>query len=196
MASWQAWKNRCGAALWLGVASTGALAADPTLTVVATPNPVTVGSPLSMDVLISGIADLYAYQFSLSFDPTVLQAVAATEGGFLLGGGSTAFGVASIDNVAGSISYAYDSLIGSVPGVSGSGVLASFSFTPTAAGVSTLAFADVIFLNSAYGDITVQASSGSVQVVSSVPEPASYALFGLGLAGLAVAAQRRARAAA
>jgi hypothetical protein len=197
MASWQAWKNRTVTAFLLGAASTGALAGStgPALTLTATPNPVVAGTPLTLNVLINGIADLYAYQFSLAFNPALLQLTSVTEGAFLATGGPTFFDGGTVNNAAGTVSFLFDSLIGAVPGVSGSGVLASMQFTTLTAGVSALTFSDVLFLDATSTDIPVLALNGSVQVTA-VPEPASYALFALGLAGLAAAAQRRAKATA
>jgi hypothetical protein len=198
MASWHAWKYRTATALLLGAASSGALAGStgPTLSVVATPNAVVVGAPLTLNVLINGIADLYAYQFSLAYDPALLQLNSVNEGPFLVNTSPTFFDGGSINNGAGTVSFVFATLIGAVPGVTGGGTLASLQFTTVAAGVSALTFSDVLLLNSAQADITVTALNGSVQLTAAVPEPASYALFALGLAGLAVAAQRRAKAAA
>jgi hypothetical protein len=194
MASWQAWKNRTVTALLWGAASSGALAV-PALTVVPTPSPVLVGSPLTVDLLVSGISDLYAYQFSLSYNPALLQLTSVTEGAFLAAGGPTFFDGGTVNNTTGTVSFLFDSLIGAVPGVTGSGVLASMQFTTVAVGASALTFADVLFLDASSSDITVLAQGATVQV-SAVPEPSHYALFALGLAGLAAVAQRRAKGAA
>jgi hypothetical protein len=197
MASWQSWKNRSVTALLLGVASSGVMAV-PTLTAVATPNPVVVGTPVLLNLLISDIADLFAFQFSLSYNPAVLQLTSVTEGAFLATGGPTVFGGGTVNNTTGTVSFLFDSLIGAVPGVTGTGVLAKMQFTTVAPGVSALSFTDALFLDAGSADITVLTPSGSVQVTA-VPEPASYALFALGIAGLAglkAAAQRRATAAA
>ncbi len=195
MASWQAWKNRTITALVWGAAASGAIAA-PTLTVVPTPNPVVVGSPLSVNVLVNGIADLYAYQFSLAYNPALLQLNSVSEGAFLATGGTTFFDGGTVNNTTGTVSFVFDTLIGAVPGVTGGGTLASLQFTTVAAGVSALTFSDLLFLDASLADITVTAQNGSVQLTAVVPEPASYVLFALGLAGLAAAAQRRAKAAA
>jgi hypothetical protein len=44
-----------------------------------------------VDVNISGVTDLYDFQFDLSFNPAVIQATSVLEGKFLLSGGGTTF---------------------------------------------------------------------------------------------------------
>jgi hypothetical protein len=194
MASWQAWKNRAVAALVLGAASSGTMAATPALTAIATPSPVVAGSPLSLALLVSDIVDLYAFQVSLSFNPALLQLTSVSEGAFLLSAGPTTFGGGTANNTTGTVTFLFDSLFGALPGATGTGVLANLQFTTVAAGVSPLTFSDALFLDSGGADITVLTPAGSIQVTA-VPEPASYALFALGLAGLAITAKRRVQAA-
>jgi len=189
MARRQAWKTHLGTALFAAALSTQALAADPVLSFsVSTPSPAVAGSPVALDVLIAGIDGLYGYQFSIAFDPSILQATSVTEGAFLASGGTTFFSGGMVDNTSGTISGIFDTLIGPVPGVSGSGVLAHLVFNTIGAGSSALTFSDTGFVNAALADIPLQVSNGSV---SAVPEPASYALLGLGLAGIAAVSRRR-----
>jgi hypothetical protein len=185
MAGLQAWKQQLCAALVLGAVATHALAADPVISISATPDPAVVGSPLGLDVLVNGIADLYAYQFTLSFNPAVLQATGVTEGSFLGSGGTTFFGAGTINNSLGTISFVFDSLIGAVPGVSGNGTLAHLSFNVASAGISALTFSDAVFLDSNAADLTVQLQNRNLAAVA-VPEPASWLLLGVGLAGVAL----------
>ncbi len=83
MTSRQAWKHSLCSALLMGALFTQTAVAAPVLEIVATPDPARVGSSLGLDVMLTGITDLYGYQFSLPFDPTLLQAIAVTEGPFL-----------------------------------------------------------------------------------------------------------------
>ena len=158
----------------------------------AAPQPALVGSTVTVGVSIADITDLFAWQFNLSFDPAVLQFASASEGPFLAGAGGTYFDGGTVDNVAGTLSFAVDTLIGSVPGASGSGLLGDFVFNVSAAGSSPMAFSNVLFIDSQLLSIGVQSVDGSV-VASVVPEPASAVLMGLGLglAGLAAWRQRR-----
>lgn len=190
MIHWHAWKQGlAAAALGTLAAAASAQTAGAVLSLVATPNPAVVGSPVTVAVALGNVADLYAYQFSLAFDPTVLQATSVTEGALLPAGGTTFFAGGTIDNTLGSISFTAGSLIGALPGVSGNGVLANIGFNVTQAGMSPLVFSDVLLLDSSLLDISVQVQNGSV--VTAVPEPGTWLLFGLGLAGVAGLARRR-----
>jgi len=181
------WKTCLAAAL---LAASSQAWAAPILTAEATPNPVTLGSNVDVDVRIDDIADLYAYQFTLNFDASLFQAIGVTEGAFLGGAGPTFSDGGMVDNTNGTISYIFNSLTGFIPGASGSGSLASIRLQAIGTGAGLLSFSDVLFLDSALADIAVDAASLEVGVV---PEPASYALFGIGLLGAAVL-RRRAQA--
>ncbi len=183
MASWQAWKNSLGAALVLGAMASPA-AADPVVSFTTTGS-ATQGQPLGLDVVITGVVDLYAFQFSLSFNPSILQAASVTEGPFLPTGGSTFFSPGTINNTTGIVSFAFDSLLGSLPGVNGGGVLAHIDFTTPGAGTSPITFSNVVLLNAALGEIPFTVTGGSV-AVSPIPEPAPFLLLAAGLAGLAL----------
>jgi len=182
-------KKSIAAALLLGAMASQAWA-DPAVTLVAQPDPAVVGTTLSLDVLISGISDLYAYQFSLNFNPAILQVTGVSEGAFLGTAGNTFADAGVIDNAAGQISFLNNTLIGNVAGANGSGVLARINFSVSSVGSSTLSFADALFLNSNLGDITVQLNGRTLDAVAAVPEPSTYLMLAAGLAGL-VAWRRR-----
>lgn len=154
----------------------------------AVPDSAVIGSTLGLDVSIVGVADLYIYQFTLLFDPTLLQVSGGTEGAFLRTGGSTYFDPGTNDNAAGAISYVFDTLIGAVPGVSGSGMLAHFDFSVIGAGSTVFSLSDMVFLDSSYADLAPQTISVPFQTV---PVPSAYWLFGIGVAGLTVLRRRK-----
>ena len=150
----------------------------------------TQGSSFDLYVNISEVTDLYAFQFDIGFDPTILFAANVAEGTFLPAGGSTLFFPGIIDNTAGSISFIGDSLIGSIPGVSGDGTLAVLTFSALILGQSTIALSNVILLDSNFVDISIPTIDGSVTVSPAngtpVPEPATLFLMSIGMATIGI----------
>jgi hypothetical protein len=165
--------------------------AGPTLTTAGTPNPAMVGATVDVDVMIGDIADLYAYQFTLNFDQALFKVTGVSEGGFLGTAGATFSDTGLVDNGNGTISFVFNTLLGPAPGAFGSGNLLHITFEALGAGSSSLVFSELMFLDSALADINVDVVPGAIQAQFpvSVPEPASFLLFGAGL--FAVAALRR-----
>jgi hypothetical protein len=149
------------------------------------------GPGLTAAIEISGVTDLYAFQFDLSYSPQVLAATSITEGGFLPAGGSTFFVPGAIDNATGTISSTADTFLGNVSGVSGSGVLANVTFSPAGRGVSPLALLNVQLLDSGLSPIVFTTIDGQISQI--VPEPGSFALLFSALAMLALARMTIAR---
>lgn len=177
-----------GCVAWTSNASATAILSPDT----STPT-VSVGESAVVNVDITGVSDLYAFQFDLDFNPAVLSATSASEGAFLPTGGATFFIPGTIDNVGGSVAANADTLLTAISGVSGSGTLASFDFTAIGSGVSTLTLANVILLNSSLNSIggTLQVGSITVPQASTIPEPATLRLLSLGLAGAVLMRRRR-----
>jgi len=172
--------------LFCGILS-AALASATTISIQPAASQVPLGSGFSLDVVLSDVTDLFAFQFDLSFDPTRLAASSITQGPFLATGGATFFSPGVIDNLGGSISFTSNSLIGLVPGVDGSGVLAVADFIALTIGTSPISLSNVVLLDSNFQDIGFEIAHGAVEVV---PEPNTCVLFLTG-AGLLLAWRRR-----
>ena len=166
----------------------GAAQAVPPISLNVSPSPAAEGNTVLVNVNISGAVDIYAYQFSLLFNPAVLQATTSTEGSFLPAGGSTFYVPGTVNNTLGTVNFTIGTLLGTLPGVSGSGTLATLSFNAAALGTSTLGLRDVLLLDSELLEVAPTFTGGAVTVV---PEPSTWLMFGLGLAGVAGLARRR-----
>jgi hypothetical protein len=164
------------------------LSIDPTTQTTST------GTVVTVDVGIANVTNLYGYQFDLTFNPSVLQAVSSSEGSFLTSGGNTFFINGSNDNVGGTVSATADTLLSAINGVTGSGELAVFTFDAIGTGTSALTIQNETLLDSNLNVIADTTTGGAVTVSSgtvAAPEidPAS-AFNGLTLLLAAIAVLR------
>lgn len=160
--------------------------ATPVMLTPTSPTSVSVGDIINFDLTVSDVADLFAFQFSLQFDPAVILGVSVTEGPALGTAGTTFFANGAFDNVGGLLDLTGDTLIGAISGFGGSGVLASITFTAFGAGASTITVGDVLLLNSSFDILSTTVGSAGVEVVgTAVPEPANYSLVLVALAVMA-----------
>jgi hypothetical protein len=141
-----------------------------------------VGQSVNITVDVASVVDLYAYQFDLLFDPSVLQVKSLSEGSYLVSGGPTIFIPGTVDNGGGLVS-ATAAVLESAAGVSGSGVLVMFDFTAIAAGSTNINLDNVVLLDSGLSGIAATISNGSV-AISAVPEPLYTPLVCLLVVGL------------
>jgi hypothetical protein len=150
-------------------ASTGFVAsakAQAVLSIDPTTQTTSTGTVITVDVDVANVTDLYGYQFDLTFNPNILQAVSSSEGSFLSSGGSTFFINGSNDNVGGTVSATADSLLSAVSGVGGSGQLAVFTFDAVGTGTSALAIQNELLLDSNINILSDTTTGGSVTVAS------------------------------
>jgi general secretion pathway protein D len=151
-----------------------------------------VGGTVQLNVSILDAVDLYAYQFDVAFDAGLLSAAAVTEGTFLASAGGTLFIPGAIDNLAGSVGFIANTLLGPAAGVNGSGTLARITFGANAIGASPITLSNVLLLDSAGNDIAATVENGSVSVLDTVvPEPGSAIFVFAGIA-MTLALRRRA----
>ena len=189
-------KNRFIGQLLFGMLSAWVtLSSAVPLVTITGPSSISQGSNFTLDVNITGAADLYAFQFDLAFDPTVLKILVVSEGPMLPSAGATFLVPGTIDNSAGSLAGVADTLVGLVPGINGDGVLFSINVNALSAGVSVLTFSNQLYLDSALTDITttVTTSNGNVTVSPStgiIPAPSTLALSLLGLVCVPLATRR------
>jgi len=128
--------------------------------------------------------DLFAFQFDLNFDGTVLNANTVQEGPFLQTGGATFFLPGSIDNTLGVVGFNANSLLGAVLGVSGDGILVNFEFSGISPGVSLVSLSNVTLLDSALNPIPYSTIEGLVTVEAGggeIPEPSTLTLVPAGI---------------
>ena len=111
--------------------------------------PIHTGDTFTLDISAKEVFDLAGWQFDIVFDPTILEAVNATEGNFLkTDGGTTFFQSGTIDNASGKIT-GLSAIRLSDPGVSGTGLLLQVRFKAKSAGETELTLH-----NFQFGDIT------------------------------------------
>src|SRR3954453_1645760 len=136
----------------LGLFVVGVAAQAATLTATSSQTSYPVGSSVRVDLAVSNVADLYAFQLDLFFDPAILSAQAVDEAGYFLSNG-VSFSPGSIDDAAGNIRFIADALRGSSPAFDGSTALASLTFAAIGAGTTHVVSANMMLLDSHLSDI-------------------------------------------
>jgi len=119
-----------------------------------------VGESFTVNINVSDVIDLFAWQAGITFNPGVLECTGFFEGEFLRRpGGSTVFAKHAMDmnNTLGIVYCRGCCLLGPVPGVNGSGQLAYVTFTSVGIGVSDFHPTDLILLDDNLGDIPFEA---------------------------------------
>jgi hypothetical protein len=150
-----------------------------TLPAVVSVSPSSVTSSVSqnftINVNVSGVSDpygLYGWEFILTWNSTLLDAVNVTEGPFLKAATSTFF-TSAVNATDGSVKVDC-TLTGNVNGVTGDGTLASITFYVYNSGGCPLHLAETILVNSQGQPIQTQApvdSYGYFTVASDVAIP-------------------------
>ena len=129
---------------------------------------VRVGDTFILRIDAEKVTDLAGWQFDLTFDPNVLEAVEVNEGDFLKkGGGTTFFQRGAIDNAGGKITGLSSALI-SKSSATGTGTLLAVTFSAKADGNSELALHN-FQLGSNTGDVIPAGMRNLTIVVESGP---------------------------
>ena len=134
--------------------------ANATTTVYVDPDKVaeSIGQDFTVNISISNVANLYAWECKLGWNATVLDLVNVTEGAFFKKMGSTFFNY-GLNETFGHVVIDC-TLLGNVAGANGSGVLASMQFHVKNEGTCELALFDTKFVDVSEQMITHTANSG------------------------------------
>jgi len=118
----------------------------------------------TLDVRLQNVVDLGGFQFAFNFDPGIVRVQSLALGSLVTGAGRafTPLGP-QIDNVAGSASFGAFSY-GSGSGRSGTGPIATITFTPVAMGTSALRFGNVQLTTTGGVAIPTMLENGSIVV--------------------------------
>ena len=119
--------------------------ANPSVGYAFSETPIHVGDTFTLDIRAENVFDLAGWQFDVSFDPTILEAIDVSEGDFLKSdGGATFFQSGRIDNAAGKITGLSAARL-TDGGVSGSDSLLQVRFKAKSEGESELALGNFLF---------------------------------------------------
>src|SRR5262249_10957073 len=143
------------------VQAQAALAVDPAS------SSVRPGESVSVTVDLSGATDAYAFQFDVTWDPTLLELTSVASGSFLPDANFSP-GITS----PGSVTFVYDLLTGPVAGASGGGTLPTLTFHAFAGrfGSSPIHLANVILLDSRGKDVPLASVTGAtIDYLDDVP---------------------------
>jgi hypothetical protein len=151
----------------------GSAAAGPVIRFSPSSSTVDPGATFAIDVVVDNAADLGAFQFTVSFNPAVVQVQNVTLGSFLGSTGRTATPLGpNIDNVGGSFTFG-GFTFGVAGGPSGTGTVAQITLQAVGSGSTTsLTFADAQLTNTA-ADLLLPLTTTPGSVTVSGPTPTS-----------------------
>lgn len=124
------------------------------------------GQQFTVDVSVYRAENVYAYDFKLYYNSSLLKGIRIREGSFLKAAGSTVFTVVEFNDAYNSTHgriWAYNSLLGLKPGVNGTGTLATVTFeSKPLTGLSFLELAETILSDPSSSPIPHSEISGIV----------------------------------
>jgi len=135
---------------------------------------VNVGDVFKVNVTITDVTNLAVWEFQLYYLSSVLNCSQIVEGPFLKNGGNTffTFNINNAYNATHGRLLAGSTLLGAVPGVNGSGTLATVTFKAKATGNTPLHLSDITLLDATpppRNPIPHTTNHATVTVVSSYP---------------------------
>jgi len=131
------------------------------------------GATFVVDVVVDNAVDLGAFEFTLTFNPTVVSLQSATLGGFLSSTGRTAVPLPLVQHAPGTYEFGgYTYAATRILGPNGTGTLARLTFQAVAAGTSNLTFTAAQLTGTEWEPdpltvVTPSVNSGTVTVTAS-----------------------------
>jgi len=147
----------------------------------------------TFDIVISDVFNLSGWNIDINYDPSVISFNSITEGPFLSNYGTytTIFGSSTpAANTVRGVDMIFD-FFNPGASVSGSGVLATLSFTGFTQGITPLTLSNVTLTDPGASLIFCTLESGNVAVNNPVPEPSTILLLAIGLMGIVVIKKKR-----
>jgi hypothetical protein len=125
-----------------------------------------LGGNFEVAITVSDAVDLSAYQFTLTYDPTIVEFVSATNTPYLTSTGRTFGGLVGPTSSPGSVSFGAFTTGATPAGPSGAGpnTLAVLTFHAKKVGASNLDLSGTLVSDSAGVTRLASATDGSVQV--------------------------------
>jgi len=165
------WGSTC--ANPVGLTSTGRTASGPTAQSSVRLHPVrTVAELTDGNIVVSltaeDVQDLAGFEVELSYDPALLDVAKVETGDFLTVNGRTLINLGP--TVADGVIHLGALSVGSGAGASGSGTLATLTFTPKALGTSTLIQAETLLADSRAGSILAETYDSTITVTPHLGE--------------------------
>jgi len=127
------------------------------------------GDQVTFTAEVDSVTDLYSYGFEISYDPTMLTYISASEGNFLKADGTpTAFNAALEDGTEGKLIVGNARLLSPPDGIDGSGALFEVDFGVVGADNTSgmVSFTGSNFMSDSVGDLLFSSSGASVTVGS------------------------------
>jgi CARDB/Dockerin type I domain len=153
--------------------STSVKAMTSTVSVVPSSLTVPIEQNFSVDIAISEVMNLYGWEFTLTWNPDLLAVANVIEGSFLKGDGRPTFFTYNISTYDGKI-VVDCTLLGWIPGASGTGILSTLTFNSKSYGECSLDLYNVSLVDSFEQPIPYQTSNGYVRVISPHDVAVSY----------------------